>query len=215
MIGLAETHTFSKGEEIANAVTHGIGVLLSIAGLVLLIVFAAFNGTAVHVVSFTIFGSTMVILYSSSTLVHAFPPGKAKDLFEIFDHSSIYLFIAGTYTPFTLLVIKGTLGWTMFGVVWGLALVGVVFKAFYVKKFLVTSTLLYLLMGWLVVLGWNQITANLEYGGVVLLVIGGLCYTIGTIFYMWRGFKYHHMVWHLFVLAGTICHFFCVLLYLV
>jgi hemolysin III len=215
MIGLAETHTFSKGEEIANAVTHGIGVLLSIAGLVLLIVFAAFNGTAVHVVSFTIFGSTMVILYSSSTLVHAFPPGRAKDLFEIFDHSSIYLFIAGTYTPFTLLVIKGGLGWTMFGIIWGLAVAGVIFKAYYVKKFLVTSTLLYLLMGWLVILGWNRITANVEYGGIVLLVIGGLCYTIGTIFYMWRGFKYHHMVWHLFVLAGTICHFFCVLLYLV
>ncbi len=215
MIGLAETHTFSKGEEIANAITHGIGVILSIAGLVLLIVFSALNGSALHVVSFTIFGATMVILYTSSTLVHALPPGKAKDLFEIFDHSSIYLFIAGTYTPFTLLVIKGGLGWTMFGVIWGLALAGIVFKAYFVKKFLFTSTLLYLLMGWLVVLGWNRIVENIAYEGVVLLVAGGLCYTIGTIFYMWRAFKYHHMVWHLFVLAGTICHFFCVLLFLV
>ncbi|WP_010098633.1 PAQR family membrane homeostasis protein TrhA [Ornithinibacillus scapharcae] len=212
---MAETHTFSKGEEIANAITHGIGVILSIAGLVLLIVFSALNGSALHVVSFTIFGATMVILYTSSTLVHALPPGKAKDLFEIFDHSSIYLFIAGTYTPFTLLVIKGGLGWTMFGVIWGLALAGIVFKAYFVKKFLFTSTLLYLLMGWLVVLGWNRIVENIAYEGVVLLVAGGLCYTIGTIFYMWRAFKYHHMVWHLFVLAGTICHFFCVLLFLV
>src|SRR5690606_37437358 len=149
---LAETHTFSKGEEIANAVTHGFGVLLSIAGLVLLIVFAAFNGTAVHVVSFTIFGATTVTLVSSSTIVHAFQPGMSKDLFKLFYHSSIYLFIAGTYTPFTLLVIKGALGWSMFGVVWGLAVAGIVFKAYYVKKFLFTSTLIYLLMGWLVVL---------------------------------------------------------------
>jgi hemolysin III len=215
MIEMAETHTFTKGEEIANAITHGIGVFLSIAGLVLLIVFSAFNGTALHVVSFTIFGSSMVILYTSSTLVHALPKGKAKDLFEIFDHSSIYLFIAGTYTPFTLLVIKGALGWTMFGVIWGLAVAGIIFKAFYVKKFLVTSTILYLLMGWMVVLGWNGITENVAYGGIVLLVAGGLCYTVGTIFYMWRGFKFHHLVWHLFVLAGSICHFFCVLLYLI
>ncbi|MEN2767551.1 PAQR family membrane homeostasis protein TrhA [Ornithinibacillus xuwenensis] len=211
---MAETHTFSKGEEIANATTHGVGVLLSIAGLVLLIVFSAFEGTALHVVSFTIFGATMVILYTSSTLVHALPPGKAKDLFEIFDHSSIYIFIAGTYTPFTLLVIEGALGWTMFGVIWGLAVAGIVFKAYFVKKFLFTSTILYLLMGWLIVIGWNRIVVNLESGGVVLLVAGGLCYTFGTIFYMWRGFKYHHMVWHILVLAGTICHFFCVLLYL-
>ncbi|GGA81572.1 PAQR family membrane homeostasis protein TrhA [Ornithinibacillus halotolerans] len=212
---MADTHTFSKGEEIANAITHGIGGLLSIAGLVLLIVTAALNGTALHVVSFTIFGVSMVLLYTSSTFVHALPPGRAKDLFEIFDHSSIYLFIAGTYTPFTLLVIKGSLGWTMFGIVWGLAVAGIIFKAFYVKKFLFTSTILYLGMGWLVVLGWNKITENLEYGGIVLLVVGGLCYTIGTIFYMWRAFKYHHMVWHIFVLGGSICHFFCVIIYLV
>ncbi|GIO25826.1 PAQR family membrane homeostasis protein TrhA [Ornithinibacillus bavariensis] len=212
---MAETHTFTTGEEVANAITHGIGVLLSIAGLVLLIVFSVMNGTALHVVSFTIFGSSMVILYTSSTLVHALPKGKAKDLFEIFDHSSIYLFIAGTYTPFTLLVIKGTLGWTMFGIVWGLAIAGIIFKAFFVKKFLVTSTILYLLMGWMVVIGWNRILDNVPYGGVALLVAGGLCYTVGTIFYMWRGFKFHHLVWHIFVLAGTICHFFSVLLYLV
>ncbi|WP_047982314.1 PAQR family membrane homeostasis protein TrhA [Ornithinibacillus contaminans] len=211
---MAETHTFSKGEEIANAITHGIGVILSIAGLVLLIVFSAFHGSAMHVVSFTIFGTTMVLLYTSSTLVHALPPGKAKDLFEIFDHSSIYLFIAGTYTPFTLLVIKGALGWSMFGIIWGLALAGIVFKAYFVKKFLFTSTILYLLMGWMVVIGWNRIVAGIDFGGVVLLGVGGLCYTIGTIFYMWRGFKYHHMVWHIFVLAGTACHFFSVLLYL-
>lgn len=211
---MAQTHTFSKGEEIANAITHGVGALLSIAGLTVLIIFSSLFGTAIHVVTFTIFGATMVLLYSSSTLVHALPPGKAKDLFEIFDHSSIYLFIAGTYTPITLLVIKGALGWTLFGIVWGIAIGGIVFKSFFVKKYLFTSTILYVLMGWLVILGWNQIISNLHPNGVVLLVIGGIFYTLGAVFYVWRGFKYHHMVWHIFVLAGTASHFFCVLLYL-
>ncbi|MFD1335129.1 hemolysin III family protein [Oceanobacillus iheyensis] len=211
---MANTHIFTKGEEIANAITHGIAALLSIAGLVVLIVSSVFNGTALHVVTFTIFGATMVILYTSSTFVHALPKGKAKDIFEILDHSSIYLFIAGTYTPFTLLVIQGAMGWSIFGVVWGIALFGIVFKIYFVKRFLFTSTLLYISMGWLIVIGWTQITNNLESSGVYLLVAGGLCYTLGTIFYMWRGFKFHHMIWHLFVIAGTIFHYFCVLFFL-
>lgn len=211
---MANTHTFSKGEEIANAVTHGIGAMLSIAALVVLIVFSSIHGTAWHVVSFTIFGATMLILYLSSTLVHALPQGKAKDLFEIFDHSSIYLFIAGTYTPFTFVVIKGALGWTMFGIVWGLAIAGTVFKSFFVKKYLFTSTALYVVMGWMVVIGWNRIVENLHINGVILLAMGGAFYTVGAIFYVWRGFKYHHALWHLFVIAGTVSHFFCVLIYL-
>lgn len=214
MVKLANTHIFTKGEEIANAITHGIAALLSVAGLVVLIVSSVFNGTALHVVTFTIFGATMVILYTSSTFVHALPKGKAKDIFEILDHSSIYLFIAGTYTPFTLLVIQGAMGWSIFGVVWGIALFGIVFKIYFVKRFLFTSTLLYISMGWLIVIGWTQITNNLESSGVYLLVAGGLCYTLGTIFYMWRGFKFHHMIWHLFVIAGTIFHYFCVLFFL-
>lgn len=214
MIRLADTHMFSKEEEIANAVTHGIGVVLSIVGLVVLIVAAVLHGTVWHVVSFTIFGSTMLLLYVSSTMLHALPKGKAKDLFEIFDHSSIYLFIAGTYTPFLFHIIQGTLSWVMFGIIWGLAIGGVVFKAFFTKKFLITSTLLYVFMGWMIVIGWNQISENLHPQGLVLLIVGGLFYTFGAVFYMWRGFKYHHFVWHLFVLAATICHYFCVLLYL-
>lgn len=211
---MAETHTFTKGEEIANAVTHGIGALLSIAALVLLIVFSSLYGSAIHVVSFTIFGATMVLLYTSSTLVHALPHGKAKDVFEILDHSSIYLFIAGTYTPLTLITLKGALGWTLFGIVWGLAVCGIVFKSFFVKKYLFTSTVLYVFMGWLIVIGWSQIRQNMDANGVVLLVVGGVLYTIGAIFYIWRGFKFHHMIWHLFVIAGSAAHFFCVLLYL-
>lgn len=210
---MANTHTFTKGEEIANAITHGIGVILSIVGLTLLIVFSSLQGTPWHIVSFTIYGITMLLLYVSSTLVHSFPEGKVKDLFEIFDHSSIYLFIAGTYTPFLFVIVKGTMGWTLFAVVWGIAIAGIVFKAFFVKKFLFISTVLYVLMGWMIVFAWNSLKATLETEGLVLLVIGGVLYTIGAIFYVWRGFRFHHMIWHLFVLGGTVTHFLAVLLY--
>jgi hemolysin III len=211
---MATTHTFTKGEEIANSITHGIGGLLSIAALVLLIVFSSLYGTAWHIVSFTLFGTTMVLLYTSSTLVHSFPKGKAKDVFEILDHSSIYFFIAGTYTPFLFIVVKGWLGWTLFGIVWGLAIAGTVFKSFFVKKYLHTSTVLYVLLGWMIVFAWNPLVENLPKNGLTLLIIGGVLYTIGAIFYVWRGFKYHHMIWHIFVVAGSAAHFFSVLFYL-
>lgn len=210
---MAATHTFSKQEEKANSITHGIGALLSISALVILIVYSSLYGTAWHVVSFTIFGGTMFILYMSSTLLHSFPEGKAKDVFEILDHSSIYFFIAGTYTPFLLVVIKGTMGWTLFGIVWGLAIAGTVFKCFFVKKYLVTSTALYVVMGWLIVFAWKPLVNNLSSDGMMYLVIGGALYTLGAIFYVWRGFKYHHAVWHLFVIGGSVAHFFCVLFY--
>ncbi|WP_338368106.1 PAQR family membrane homeostasis protein TrhA, partial [Enterococcus faecium] len=141
---MANTHVFTKEEEWSNSITHGFGVLLSIAALVLLIVFSSLDGTAWHIVSFTIFGVTMILLYTSSTFVHALRPGRAKDFFEIMDHSSIYFFIAGTYTPFMLIAVKGWIGWTLFGIVWGLAIAGTVFKSFFVKKFLFTSTILYI-----------------------------------------------------------------------
>lgn len=208
---MSTTHTFTKGEEIANAIIHGIGVLLSIAALVILIVFAALYGSAWHVVSFTLFGSSMVILYTSSTLLHSFPAGRAKDIFEILDHSSIYFFIAGTYTPFLLTAIKGPLGWTLFGIVWGLAIAGTIFKSFFVKRFLYTSTILYIVLGWLIVFAWRPLLENVPTQGVILLMIGGVLYSIGAIFYIWRGFYYHHALWHLFVLAGSIMHFFSVL----
>lgn len=210
---MSNTHVFTKQEEIANSITHGIGALLSIAALVILIVFASLYGTAWHVVSFTIFGATMLLLYISSTLVHSFPEGKAKNLFEIFDHSSIYFFIAGTNTPFLLVVIRGGLGWTLFGIVWGLAIAGTVFKCFFVKKYLFSSTILYVVMGWLIVSAWKPLMNNLSPQGMILLIIGGSLYTIGSIFYVWRGFQFHHAVWHLFVLAGSAALFFCVLFY--
>lgn len=210
---MGNTHVFHKDEEIANAITHGIGALLSVAALVLLIVYSSLQGTPWHIVSFTIYGITMLLLYVSSTLVHSFPKGKVKDLFEIFDHSSIYLFIAGTYTPFLLVVLHGTLGWVLFGVIWGIALFGVVFKAFFTKKFVVLSTVFYVLMGWLIVFAWQPLTDVMPYNGIVLLVIGGVLYTIGSIFYVWRGFRFHHAIWHLFVLAGSITHFFAIFIY--
>jgi hemolysin III len=211
---MAATHVFSKKEEIANAAIHGIGALLSVAALILLIIFSSLEGTALHVVSFIIYGVTMLLLYLSSTLVHSFPEGKTKDLFEIFDHSSIYLFIAGTYTPILFHVVQGTLGWVLFGIVWGMAAMGVVFKSFFSKKFLFTSTFLYILMGWLIVIAWKPLLMNLSSNGLLLLVIGGVLYTVGTVFYVWRSFPYHHAIWHLFVLAGSILHFFVILLYI-
>jgi hemolysin III len=210
---MANTHVYTKREEIANAITHGLGTLLSIAGLVLLIVYASLYGTAWHIVSFTIFGVTMLLLYTSSTLVHSFPEGKVKDMFETFDHSCIYLFIAGTYTPLLLVTLRSPLGWTLFGIVWGLAIAGVVFKAFFTKKFLVLSTLFYVMMGWMIVFAWHPLQALLMPGGIRLLIIGGLLYTVGSVFYIWRGFPYHHAVWHLFVVAGSVMHFFAILLY--
>ncbi|WP_112181963.1 MULTISPECIES: hemolysin III family protein [Paraliobacillus] len=210
---MALTHKFSKGEEIANAITHGIGVLLSIAALVVLIVFSSLEGNAWHIISFTLFGVTMVLLYTSSTLLHSFPEGKAKDVFEILDHSSIYFFIAGSYTPFLFVVVQGAQGWTLFGIVWGLAIGGTIFKIYFVKKFLFISTMLYVVMGWMIIFTWGPLTEKLDPNGIILLVIGGLLYTLGAIFYVWRGFKFHHALWHVFVLAGTVMIFFCVLWY--
>lgn len=210
---MALTHKFSKGEEIANAITHGIGVVLSIAALVILIVFSSLEGNAWHIVSFTLFGITMFLLYTSSTLLHSLPDGKAKDVFEILDHSSIYFFIAGSYTPFLFVVVQGKLGWTIFGIVWGLAIGGTIFKVYFVKRFLVISTVLYVVMGWLIVFTWRPLVEKLAPNGIILLVIGGLLYTLGATFYVWRGFKFHHALWHLFVLAGSVMIFFCVLWY--
>ncbi len=179
----------------------------------ILVIFASFEGTALHVVSMSIYGTTMLLLYVSSTLVHSFPKGKAKDIFEVMDHASIYLFIAGTYTPFLFHVLDGALSWALFGTVWGIALVGIVFKAFFVKRFIFLSTLFYVLMGWIIVIAWIPLTEVLPGGGVFLLVLGGVFYTLGTIFYVWRGFPFHHAVWHIFVLAGSISHFFAIFRY--
>lgn len=212
---MMNTYQFTKKEEILHAITHGFGIVLSLTGLIFLITFATMNGSAWEVVSVIIFGLTMVLMYTTSTLVHSLPKGKLKDLFQIFDHSSIYLFIAGTYTPFLLVNLRGPIGWTIFGIIWGIAIVGVVFKVFFAKKFLILSTLFYVLMGWLIVIVWNPLTNALHANGILLLAVGGVVYTVGAFFYVCRKIPYHHVIWHLFVLIGSVFHYFAVFYYVI
>ncbi|WP_153735486.1 PAQR family membrane homeostasis protein TrhA [Aquibacillus halophilus] len=209
------THTFTQKEELAHAITHGFGVLISIVGLILLIIFSSLQGDAWQIVSSIIFGVTMLLMYIASTVSHGLPAGKWKDIFQIFDHSSIYLFIAGSYTPLLLVPLRSELGWTLFGIVWGIALIGIVFKIFFVQKFLVLSTVFYVLMGWMIIFAWGPLTDVLPTSGLLYLIIGGVLYTVGSIFYVWRSFYYHHAVWHLFVIAGSVFHFFTIFLYVI
>ncbi|RKY61042.1 MAG: hypothetical protein DRP96_04325, partial [Candidatus Neomarinimicrobiota bacterium] len=196
----------SFSEEIANGITHGIGVLLSIAGLVILIVQAARYGTAWHVVSYTIFGSTMFILYLASTLYHSIQHQKAKIILRIIDHSAIFLLIAGTYTPFVLVTLRGAWGWSLFGIIWGLAITGIIFKCITIGRFRILSVFIYIAMGWLVVIAMPKIINALDRTSLVLLIAGGLSYTLGTVFYALRRIPFSHTVWHLFVLGGTAMH---------
>jgi hemolysin III len=199
------------GEEIFNSITHGIGTLLSIAALVLLIVFAAIKGNAWHVVSFSIFGSTLVLLYLASTLYHSFTKEKVKNLFARFDHAAIFLLIAGTYTPFLLTAIRGPFGWTLFGIIWAVAIAGVVIRSIYLTRFRKLMVGLYLAMGWMFVVAIGPMMKNLPDISLLFLLLGGIFYSIGVVFYSWRSLKYGHGIWHLFVLAGSIMHFFAVI----
>lgn len=202
-------------EEILNSVTHGIGALISLSGLVLLIVFSAMYGNSYHVISCTIFGTALVLLYTASTLYHSFQKPKLKHLFKIFDHSCIYILIAGTYTPFLLVTIKGTLGWSLFILLWSLTVIGVLFKIFFVYRFKIISTVAYILMGWIIIFAIKPLFQSLPDGGLALLISGGLAYTFGTIFYAWNRLPFNHAIWHLFVLAGSVCHFFAVIFYVI
>ncbi|KIL44129.1 PAQR family membrane homeostasis protein TrhA [Jeotgalibacillus soli] len=200
-------------EELANAVTHAVGFVLSIPALVFLIIIAVERGTAWHIVSFTIFGSTMLILFLCSTLLHSVRGIKLKKLFAIMDHSAIYLLIAGTYTPFMLVTLRGALSWTIFGIVWGLAILGIAFKCYFVDRYEVVATIFYLLMGWLIMIAIVPLYHELTGAGFALLLTGGLFYSIGAIFYIWRKLPYNHAIWHLFVIAGSAFMYFCVLFY--
>jgi len=203
----------SFAEEFANSVTHGLGLALSVAGLTVLVVLAALRGTAWHIVTCSIYGATLVILFGASTLYHGVRSPRAKHVLRIIDHGAIYLLIAGTYTPFTLVNLRGWLGWTLFGLVWGLAAVGIVFKVFHVDRFAIASTLVYLSMGWLVVIAWKPVVHVLPGGGIAWLAAGGIAYTAGVIFFAAHRFPFNHAIWHLFVLAGSACHYVAVLLY--
>lgn len=202
-------------EEIFNSITHGIGALISIAGLILLIVFSSLYGNFNHIISCSIFGVTLVLLYTASTLYHSFRKPNIKQIFRIMDHSCIYLLIAGTYTPFLLITLRGAVGWVIFAVVWSLTVFGVLFKIFFVHRFQIISTIAYILMGWIIVFAMKPLLHALPGGGLALLIAGGLAYTLGTIFYAWKKIPFNHAIWHLFVLGGSICHFFAVLLYVI
>ncbi len=202
-------------EEFANSVSHGIGILFSIVAISLLITFSVLNGTSIHIVSSAIFGGSILLLYTFSTLYHATQQGKIKTWLRTLDHIGIYFLIAGTYTPFLLLSVRGFWGWTFFGIIWGLTLAGVVFKIFYTHRFKKASLLLYLSMGWMALFLVKPLITNLSVAVLSLIVAGGLCYTFGTIFYTRRAMRFAHTIWHLFVLAGTVLHFIAIMYILI
>ncbi|MBL9219542.1 MAG: hemolysin III family protein [Opitutaceae bacterium] len=207
--------TYTPREELANSLTHGLGAALSVAGLVLLVIRAAQHGDAWHVVSTAIFGTTLVLLYAASTLYHSLRGERLKQRLRKFDHAAIFLLIAGSYTPFVLVTLRGPWGWSLFGVVWGLAVAGMTIKFWLAGRFKLLSTLIYVAMGWLVLVAIKPLVAALPAGGMKLLVAGGLCYTGGAVFYLWKRLPYHHAIWHLFVLGGSACHWAAVFLYVV
>jgi hemolysin III len=200
------------GEEIANSITHGIGAALSIAGLVAIVAVAALDRPAWQVIACAIYGTSLVLMYVSSTMYHALTNKRAKRVFKILDHSSIYLLIAGTYTPFTLITLRGPWGWSLFAVVWGLCVCGVVFKSLWIGRLKVASTVVYLLMGWCVVVAIRPLLAALPWTGFMWMLAGGLCYTAGVAFYA-NSRRFAHSIWHLFVMAGSVCHYWAVFHY--
>jgi hemolysin III len=204
---------YTVGEEIANSITHGVGVAFSLVALTLMVVYAW--GDSWKLGSGIVFGVSLTLLYAGSTLYHAIPFPKARHVFKIIDHSAIYLLIAGSYTPFTLVTMRGNGGWWMFAVVWTLAAIGISTEAFWAYRPRWLSAAVYLFMGWLAVFMIGPMRASLAPNGLWLLIAGGLCYTVGTVFYVYKKVPYFHMVWHLWVLAGSVCHFLAVLLYVI
>ena len=209
-----EVPKYSLGEEIMSAVVHGVGALLSIAALVLCVVFSAKHGNTIGVISSIIYGTTLIILYTMSTLYHSLAVNNAKRVFRIIDHCSIYLLIAGTYTPYTLVALPNPTGIIIFSIIWSIAILGIVFNAINLKKFKVISFISYLVLGWIIVFAYNPLVESIDWSGILLLLSGGIVYTVGAIFYGFgRKVKYFHSVFHIFVLAGSILHFFSILLY--
>ncbi|HUW61289.1 MAG TPA: hemolysin III family protein [Candidatus Bathyarchaeia archaeon] len=208
-----DTPRYGFLEELANLVTHAIGLALSVAGLTLLVTFAGLTGDPWRIVSFSIYGATLVALYVSSTLYHGLPCSAAKRVLRQIDHASIFLLIAGTYTPFVLVVLRGGLGWTLFGIVWALAAFGVAVKVAFTGRFEVLTVILYLGMGWMGAMAIKPMLGALPPSGLALLVAGGLAYTVGVIFYAGRCIPFNHAIWHVFVVTGSVCHFLAVILF--
>lgn len=210
---LVETH-HNLGDLLANAITHGVGAIFAVAGAVYLVA-ASTRGSSRVVLSCTVFSATLVLVYICSTLYHSLVRTRVRHVFQVLDHSAIYLLIAGTYTPFTLVSLHGALGWWVFAVQWALAIAGVVFKSFAVGRFAVASTLVYLFQGWFGVFAARTLAQAIGWHGVAWLAAGGLAYTLGIIFFALDRLRYFHATWHVFVLAGSVAHYFAVLFYIV
>lgn len=201
------------GEEVANSISHGVGLAGALVAFPLLVIAASQRGDITGIVSVSVFATTMVLLYLASTLFHALPPGRAKRVFQVLDHSAIFLLIAGTYTPFTLGVLRGAWGWTLFGIVWSIAVVGIVLKALGGVRYTTISTWAYLAMGWVVVIAAERVWTLMPAWGLFWLIAGGLAYTLGAVFFALERIRYFHFAWHLFVIAGTACHVVAVAAY--
>ncbi len=204
---------YDPKEERINIITHAIGLILSIVALVLLVVYSSLYGDAWHITSFAIFGASMIVLYSASTAYHYSKNPKIRNRLNIFDHAAIYVLIAGTYTPFALVILKGWVGWTIFGISWGLAIVGIVLKLFFTGKYDKISTAAYVLMGWMIIFAIKPLIENFSSEGLYWLLVGGVFYTVGAILYSIKRIKYTHAIFHIFVLLGSFSHFISVFFY--
>jgi len=206
---------YRLGDILANSITHGVGAAFAIAGAVYLIIAASARGTSWHIVSCSVYAATLMLVYICSTLYHSLVLTRARHVFQVLDHSSIYLLIAGTYTPFTLVSLRGPLGWTLFGVVWGLAVAGVVFKSVALGRFHIASAVVYLFMGWFIVLAARPLLHAISWHGMAWIAAGGVAYTLGILFFAFDRLRYFHALWHLFVLAGSVAHYFAILYYVI
>ncbi|MFY9553466.1 MAG: hemolysin III family protein [Blastocatellia bacterium] len=210
---MSSTKDQSLIEELANGITHGIGLALSVVGFVVLELLAILRGDSWQIAGCTTFGVTLVLLYTASTLYHSLRSPRWKRVLKILDHTAIYLLIAGTYTPFTLVNLRGFWGWTLFALVWSLSIFGIVWKLFHVERFQIVSTLVYIAMGWLVVIAIKPVMSVVPLSGMAWLLAGGMFYTVGVLFFAWKRIPYNHAIWHVFVMAGSICHYFAVMFY--
>ena len=200
----------SKGEEIANFVSHTVGAGLAILGFIMLIIRAAWFNNIPAIISYIVFSLGLMVLYTMSSIYHGLKPSKAKNVFEILDHSSIYFLIAASYTPFLVLGLKSKIGITLLIIQWVICALGITFKAFFTGKFKGISTVVYLIMGWMIVFSWNELISKVSPLSIIFLVTGGILYSLGTIFYMWKICKFNHMIWHIFVILGSIAHYVAV-----
>lgn len=215
MSSVSGQRAYSLNEEIAHAVTHGLAAVASIVALAVMVALASLHGTALHVTAVSIYGGSLILLYTASTLYHSIPIDSARRVLHVLDHAAIYVLIAGSYTPFALISLEGSTRWWLFGVIWALATAGVVFKLFFTGRFDRVSVGLYLAMGWLVVIFAEPVMAAVPTGGLVLLAAGGLAYSLGAVFYLWRSLRFNHTIWHLFVIAGSLLQFLAVLFYVI